>query len=86
VLVEVVDQDHGVHAVAQERLDVPVGDGPQRRGGLAAPVVPIADRDHLHPGLLRKAGQGGPPTQPQHTDANDPVHSPRSRAPTVRGI
>jgi hypothetical protein len=75
VLVEVVDQDHGVHAMVQERLDVPVGDGTQRRGRLAAPVVPLADRDHLHPRLLGEAGQGGAATQPQHADADGPVHS-----------
>jgi hypothetical protein len=63
VLVEVVDQDDGVHGMAQERLDVPEGGNAQRRGGLlAAAVVTLADRGHLHPGLLCEAGQGGAST------------------------
>jgi hypothetical protein len=78
VLVEVVDQDHGVHGVVQERLDVPVGGRAQRRGGLAAPVVSLTDCDQLHPCLLGEAGQRGAAAEPQHTDANGPVHSSRS--------
>jgi hypothetical protein len=85
VLIEVVDQHDGVHAVLQERLDVPVGGRAQRRGGPAAPVVPLADRDQLHPGVLGEAGQGSASTQPQHTDANGPAHQPRSLEPTMRG-
>jgi hypothetical protein len=75
VLVEVVDQDDSVHGVVQERLDVPVGGRAQCLGGVAALVVPLADRDHLHPGLLREASQGGASTEPQDTDANSPSHS-----------
>jgi hypothetical protein len=62
VLVEVVDQDDRVQVVVQERLDVPVGGRAQCLGGLAALVIPLADRDHLHPGLLGEAGQGGAST------------------------
>jgi hypothetical protein len=70
VLVEVVDQDDRVHVVVQERLDIPVGGRAQCLGGLAALVIPLADRDHLHPGLLGEASQGGASTEPQHPDAN----------------
>jgi hypothetical protein len=60
VLVEVVDQDDGVHGMVQERLEIPAaGDAQARDGLLAASVVPLAYRDHLHPGLLCEAGQGG---------------------------
>jgi hypothetical protein len=71
VLVEVVDEDDGIHGVVQERLDIPLADGAQRRSRLLATLVdPLAHRDHLHPGLLGEAGQGGAPVQPQHADAN----------------
>jgi hypothetical protein len=60
VLVEVVDQDDGVHGVGQERLHVPVAGRAQHRGSLlTAPVIALTYRDHLHPGLLCEAGQGG---------------------------
>jgi hypothetical protein len=59
VLVEVVDQDDGVHGVVQKRLHVLVAGDAQHLGSLlAAPVVSLAHRDHLHPGLLHEAGQG----------------------------
>jgi hypothetical protein len=63
MLVEVVDQDHGIQTMPQERLDIPVGRGTQPLGRLlAAPIVSVADRDHLHPGLLCQASQGGTST------------------------
>jgi hypothetical protein len=59
MLVEAVDQDDGIHGVVQERLQVTVGGGVQRHGRLlAAPVIALTYRDHLHPGLLCEAGQG----------------------------
>jgi hypothetical protein len=30
----------------------------QHRGSLAAPVIALAHRDHLHPSLLHEAGHG----------------------------
>jgi len=87
VLVEVVHQDDGVHGVGQERLQLPVAGGVHRHGRLvAASVVPLADRDHPHPGLQRQSGQGGAAAQAQHPDANGPAHQPLrgTDGPTTR--
>jgi hypothetical protein len=80
VLVEVVDQNDGVHGVVQERLYVPVAGDAQGCGGLVeALAVAFADRDHLHPGLLREAGQRDTSAHAEHPDANRLGH--RSACP-----
>jgi hypothetical protein len=77
VLVEVVDQDDGVHGVVQECVVVPIAGRVQLAGGLpAALVVPLADGHHLHPGLSCEARQGGAAAQSEHADANGPPHRP----------
>jgi hypothetical protein len=77
VLVEVVDQDDGVHGMVQKLLDVLVAGDAQHLGRLlAALVLSLAHRDHLHPSLPREASQGSTSAESKHPDANGLGHLP----------